>query len=210
MMKRLVVVGVGLAVFGAACSSSEPSAELADVDPLAARPIAQSAAVGRSVAGIALPDVANGGRPFLMQAQDDEILVLYFGFTSCPDICPTTLADLKQALGILGDSAKDVQVAMVTIDPERDSDETMKAYLRSFIENGVPLRTADIDKLNEVAVAFDADFDVVQTADGDVEVFHTAYLYAIDEAGIIRIIWPFGAEPKDISGDLAGLLEGRD
>jgi protein SCO1/2 len=86
----------------------------------------------------------------------------------------------------------------------------MLAYLRSFIENGTPLRTADIDKLNEVAVAFDADFDVVQTADGDVEVFHTAYLYAIDNAGIIRIIWPFGAEPGDISGDLAGLLEGRD
>jgi protein SCO1/2 len=210
MMKRLVVVGLAVAILGSACSSSETTAELSDVDPLAARPIAQSSAVGRSVADIALPDVANGGRPFLMQAQDDEILVLYFGFTSCPDICPTTLADLRQALGLLGDAADDVQVAMVTIDPERDSDETMLAYLRSFIENGTPLRTADIDKLNEVAVAFDADFDVVQTADGDVEVFHTAYLYAIDNAGIIRIIWPFGAEPGDISGDLAGLLEGRD
>jgi len=199
-----VLVGVAFAAVG--CSSDDTATSLPDLDPLAARPIAETSALGRSVADISLPDVANGGRSFFMQADDGEILVVYFGFTACPDICPTTLADVKETLSILGSDADDVTVAMVTIDPERDTDETMQAYLRSFVPDGVPLRTGFPDELRAVADAFDADFDVIKSADGDVDVFHTAYLYAIDDTGLIRIIWPFGAEPEMIAADIAELL----
>jgi len=204
-MTRKLVVAVAMVVSVSGCSSDETTVSL-DVDPLAAQPISQSSALGRSVADVSLPDVANQGRPFLMQARPDEVLVVYFGFTSCPDICPTTLADLREALESMGSQAQSVDVAMVTIDPERDVDATIEAYVRSFIPDAVPLRTADADALDEVAAAFDADFDVIETAEGAVEVFHTAYLYAIDDEGTIRVIWPFGAEPEVIADDLRDLL----
>ncbi len=195
-----------MAIAVAGCGSDDTTASLAEVDPLASRPIAETSAIGASVADISLPNVASNGQPFFMQADDGEILVVYFGFTACPDICPTTLADVKTTLGILGDDADEVTVAMVTIDPERDTDETVEAYLRSFVPDGVPLRTGFPDELVAVVDAFDADFDVIKSADGDVDVFHTAYLYAVDDTGVIRIIWPFGAEPDQIASDLADLL----
>jgi len=206
MIRWFTVVVVGLALALAGCSSDDTNADLPDLDPLAARPIAETSAIGRSVAELSLPDVANDGRPFFMQAQQGEILVVYFGFTACPDICPTTLADVKETLSILGSDAERVAVAMVTIDPERDTDETMQAYLRSFVPDGVPLRTGFPDELTAVVDAFDAAFDVIKTADGGVEVFHTAYLYAIDDTGVIRTIWPFGAEPEMIASDITELL----
>lgn len=206
MIRWFTVALIGLALAMAGCSSEDTSASLPDIDPLAARPIAETSALGRSVAEISVPDVSNDGRPFFMQADEGELLVVYFGFTACPDICPTTLADVKETLSILDSDAERVTVAMVTIDPERDTDATMQAYLRSFIPDGVPLRTGFPDELAAVAGAFDADFDVIKSADGDVDVFHTAYLYAIDDTGVIRIIWPFGAEPESIAADISGLL----
>lgn len=206
MIRWFTVAVVGMAISVAGCASDDTTTSLADVDPLAARPIAETSAVGTSVADISLPDVANNGRPFFMQAEEGEILVVYFGFTACPDICPTTLADVKETLSILESDAERVTVAMVTIDPERDTDETMEAYLRSFVPNGVPLRTGFPDELTAVVDAFDADFDVIKSADGDVDVFHTAYLYAVDDAGIIRIIWPFGAEPELIASNITDAL----
>ncbi|MGI9642094.1 MAG: SCO family protein [Acidimicrobiia bacterium] len=206
MSRWISVAVVGMAIALAGCGSDDTTASLAEVDPLAARPIAEVSAIGTSVADISLPNVANNGQPFFMQAGDGEILVVYFGFTACPDICPTTLADVKKMLSILEDDAEQVTVAMVTIDPERDTDETMEAYLRSFVPDGVPLRTGFPDELAAVVDAFDADFDVIKSADGDVDVFHTAYLYAVDDTGVIRIIWPFGAEPEQIASDLVDLL----
>ena len=206
MIVRTAPVLLVMALVVAACASNEPAAEIAELDPLAARPIAETSAIGRSVAAVTLPNAANDGQPFSMQADDGEILVVYFGFTSCPDICPTTLADVRETLAILDSEAEQVEVAMVTIDPERDSDETLQAYLQSFVPDGVPLRTGFADELRTAAGEFDADYDVIKTVDGDVEVFHTAYLYAIDDTGVIRIIWPFGAEPELIASDLTDLL----
>ena len=206
MIRRRLVVAVAFVVALSACSADGGEDQSFPVDPLAAQPISQSSAVGRSVSDIALPDVASNGRPFVMQARPGETLVVYFGFTSCPDICPTTLADLRDALAALGPQADAVTVAMVTIDPERDAASTVEAYVRSFIPDAIPLRTDDAAVLTDVAEAFDASFDVISTADGDVEVYHTAYLYAIDDQGIIQRIWPFGAEPEQIADDLRGLL----
>lgn len=205
MIKWFAVALVGIALASAGCTSDDTTS-VADLDPLAARPIAETSAIDRSVAEFSLPDVANDGRPFFMQAQEGEILVVYFGFTACPDICPTTLADVKEALNILESDAERVTVAMVTIDPERDTDDTTQAYLRSFVPDGVPLRTGFPDELTAVVEAFDADFDVIKSADGDIDVFHTAYLYAIDDTGVIRVIWPFGAEPELIASDITDLL----
>lgn len=206
MIRWFTVAVVGMAIALAGCASDDTSTSVAELDPLAARPIAEASAIGTLVADISLPNVADDGQPFFMQAPDGEVLVVYFGFTACPDVCPTTLADVKETLSILGGDAEQVTVAMVTIDPERDTDETMEAYLRSFVPDGVPLRTGFPDELAAVVDAFDADFDVIKSADGDIDVFHTAYLYAVDDTGAIRIVWPFGAEPELIATDIADLL----
>jgi protein SCO1 len=96
---------------------------------------------------------------------------------------------------------------MVTVDPERDLDATLDAYLRFFVPDGHALRTEDDDLLRAAAEAFGADYDVVRAADGNVEVTHTAYLYGVDDTGEIAIVWPFGAEPDRIRSEIEGFLE---
>lgn len=193
-MKRLLAVSA-LVLAVAACST-EP-AELSGFvrDPLP------------DVSTASLPDVSSGGGAFTMRAPQDEILLLYFGYTSCPDVCPTTLADLRSALRELGDTATKVNVAMATIDPERDTDEVITGYVQSFIPEAHALRTTDPDELRVAADYFGADYGVSVDKEGKYEVFHTANLYAIDDGGRLQVTWPFGTEPESIAADLEILLE---
>jgi protein SCO1/2 len=207
MVRRVALVAIALVAL-TACGSDEPAdpVHADDVDQAAGSAFDDRDVLGSSVGAIALPDVTNDGVPFTLTAAHDELLVVYFGFASCPDICPTTLSDLRRALEALGDGADRVEVAMVTIDPGRDTDEVMAAYLTSFIADGHALRTDDDELLRAAADAFGATFDVITTSDGQIEVSHTAYLYAVDDQGIVRIVWPFGAEPDRIAADLEGGL----
>lgn len=196
-----------LAMFGfAGCSTAEPEAVETGTDAAIGSDLASSAVLGSSVAAVNLPDVANGGEPFSMVAESGGALVVYFGFTYCPDVCPTTLSDLRTALGSMGSDADQVEVAMVTVDPDRDTDDVISAYLQTFIPEGHALRTDDPDLLEGASDAFGADFSVITPAEGGIGVTHTAYLYAVDDEGIIRVVWPFGAEPDRIAADLSSLL----
>lgn len=159
-----------------------------------------------NVASASLPDVSNGGAAFKMQAPAGEILILYFGYTSCPDVCPTTLADLRSALREAGDNADSVNVAMATIDLERDTDEVITGYVQSFIPEAHALRANGEDELRAAADTFGADYGVTVTEEGKYEVFHTAHLYAIDDAGLLQVTWAFGTEPESIARDLGILL----
>jgi protein SCO1/2 len=161
------------------------------------------------LSGTSLPDASAGGADFAMQAPAGEILVVYFGYTACPDVCPTTMADLRSALRDLGDDAAAVNVAMATIDPDRDTDEVISGYVQSFVPGAHGLRTADPAELRAAADAFGADYDVSETEEGGYEVIHTAHLYAIDDAGLLQVTWPFGTEPEDIARDLQILLRAQ-
>lgn len=158
------------------------------------------------VAAVSLPDTSRGGEPFAMQARPGTVLVVYFGFTSCPDVCPTTMADLRTALRDLGDDAASVDVAMVTVDPGRDDGERLSDYVGSFVDGGHALRTDDDGQLRSAADAFGADYSVETADDGTVEVSHTAFLYAVDDRGQLRVQWPFGTPADDIGTDLHLLL----
>jgi protein SCO1/2 len=160
------------------------------------------------VSGVVLDDAANGGQPFAMRADAGELLVVYFGYTACPDICPTTLADFRSAVRRLDDDrAAAVDVAMITVDPMRDDAERLTSYVQSFFAGSHALRTEDAALLRSAADAFGADYQVVIDGD-DIEVGHTAFLYAIDAAGLIQLQWPFGATSEDMASDLEYLLEG--
>jgi len=195
-MKRTTLMLAVAAVVAAGCSS-EP-AELAGIvrTPLP------------DVSQVALPAVADGEEPFTMRAEPGGLLLVYFGFTSCPDVCPTTLSDVRSALAELGDDASRVQVAMATVDPMRDTPDVMTGYLRSFVPDGIPLRTEDDTVLRSAATAFGASYTVTTGDDGGIEVAHTGHLYAVDDQGLLQITWPFGVTDEDIASDLEILLSG--
>ena len=162
---------------------------------------------GQQVATVSLPDVANGDAPFQFAARPGALLVVYFGYTSCPDVCPTTLSGLRQALRDLGDEASRVDLAMTTIDPGRDTADVLTGYVRSFVDGAHALRTDDDTALRAAADAFGASYSVTTGADGAVEVAHSGAMYVLDPSGSVTLTWPFGVTSDDIRGDLAQLLD---
>jgi protein SCO1/2 len=190
-------VGVVLAAFVillGACSSDEVRAPAGIVRSPAPE-----------VGAVALPDAS--GELFAMKAQQDELLLVYFGFTSCPDVCPTTLADLRRALRGLDGSADRVDVAMVTVDPGRDTAENLDAYVKAFFDRAHALRTDDENALAAAAEAFGAAYEVAENDAGEIEVSHTAFLYAVDSGGRVVLQWPFGTSSDDMRGDIEFLFE---
>jgi protein SCO1 len=154
-----------------------------------------------------LPDLSNGGEPFALRAEPGELLVVYFGYTNCPDFCPTTLSDVRLARRELDDPSS-VDVAMITIDPDRDL-PILAEYLGGFFpDDGHALGTDDPALLASVAAPFGTSYDVVTNADGEVEVGHRTDLYAVDDQGRLALTWPFGVSKDALAADFALLLDG--
>jgi protein SCO1/2 len=160
-----------------------------------------------AVGTYSLPAVNQAGGDFDFRADDDEILMVYFAFTNCPDFCPTTLADTRIALNELGARADEVEVAVVTIDPDRDTPEILTNYVETFIADATALRTEDQTLLRETAFAFGADYRIVTDDAGEIEVGHTTNLFAVDDTGSLVLTWPFGVTTDDIVNDLTILLD---
>lgn len=159
------------------------------------------------VGQFALPDVADGDTEFALQADPGELLVVYFGYTNCPDFCPTTLSDLRLAMRRMDDEDADrIDVAMVTVDPDRDL-PVLAEYITSFFDDGHALGTDDASTLAQVAAPFGVAYDVGIADNGDIEVAHTTSLYAIDDGGGLVLTWQFGVEIDDLANDLTLLLE---
>ena len=160
-----------------------------------------------SVATVPLPDLSDDGAPFEFSADAGGVLVVYFGYTTCPDVCPSTLSDLRLALSRMDtDDTDRVELAMVTIDPDRDI-PVLTDYVQSFVPGSHALGTTDASALAEVAAPFGASYSVETADDGSIEVAHSAYLYAIDDQGELRLTWPFGVTPDDLAADLTKLLD---
>ena len=141
---------------------------------------------------------------------DGGLMLVYFGFTYCPDVCPTTLADLRLALEELDEDERSrVRFSMVTVDPERDTAAVLNDYLGHFFEPEVfsSIRTTDAGRLRAAEEQFGASHRIGRPdSEGDYDVDHTAQLYAVDQDGIVAVEWPFGAEASSIASDLRELL----
>ena len=118
------------------------------------------------VTGVSLPD-SSTGQPFRFRPAAGNLMVVYFGYTSCPDVCPLTLATLKRAIHDLGTDAGRVSVAMGTIDPRRDTAAVLKDYLGHFFDNATALRTDDDSVLRTATDAFGALYSVTVDANGE-------------------------------------------
>lgn len=160
------------------------------------------------VDGVSLPEVHPGAAavPFRFAARPGGLLFVYFGYTSCPDVCPTTLADLRAALHELGADAARVEVAFVTVDVRRDSAEVLAPYLASFVPGSHALRPRNDEDLANAERAFEASSQVRRDAAGKITVSHTSIGYLVDERGRIQLEWSFGTSSKDMAHDLRVLL----
>jgi protein SCO1/2 len=117
-----------------------------------------------------------------------KAVVLVFGYTHCPDVCPTTLADLSQAMQQLGDASKQVQVLFVTLDPQRDTAPVLGQYVKAFNPTFIGLRPDSDAALATVTHDFRIyHANVAGTAPGDYTVDHTAASYVFDEKGQLRL-----------------------
>lgn len=150
-------------------------------------------------------DRATGAKFDLSQTQG-KVVALFFGYTSCPDVCPTTLAELKQALEQLGPKADQVQVLFVTVDPERDTPERVQEYVNHFNPNFIGLSGSE-SELAKVWNEYGVYREVVKgTSAAGYLVDHTARITIIDQQGNLRISFPFDAPVKDVAHDLNLLL----
>jgi protein SCO1/2 len=120
---------------------------------------------------------------------------VFFGYTHCPDVCPTTLTDIAQATDTIGGKAKDFTTLFVTIDPERDTVPVLKDYMSNFTAKAIGL-TGTPDEVAAAAKEFRVYYKKVPTSDGGYSMDHTAVLYLMDSHGEFRSIISY-AEDHD-------------
>jgi protein SCO1 len=136
-----------------------------------------------------------------------KYVVLFFGYTHCPDYCPTTLQQLAKATKMLGDSAAQVQVLFVTVDPERDTSEILARYATAFDPSFLAL-TGSQDELRAVAKEFHILFQkTAANASGNYSVDHSAGTYVYDSAGRLRLYMAYGMDAAAIAHDLKVLIQ---
>jgi protein SCO1/2 len=148
-------------------------------------------------------EASSGGKLSLANYQG-KVVLLGFGFTSCPEVCPTTLATLAQARKRLGAQGDQLQVVYVTVDPERDNANRMQAYLDGFDASfvggtGTPQQLAAVRK-NYGVMAEKKPFGNSYT------VAHSSSVYVIDQKGLLRGMMPYGRLPDDYVHDVRALL----
>jgi protein SCO1 len=133
-----------------------------------------------------------------------KVVLLFFGYVHCPDVCPTTLADMAQALQLLGDDAKRVQVLFVTVDPERDTTELLAKFMPAFNPAFLGL-SGDAQATADVTKAFVVSYQKQPSKSG-YNVDHSAGTYVIDVHGKVRLLAPYGQSAQWLAQDARLLL----
>lgn len=211
-----LALAVVLAVGAAACSTTSDTTSSGGAAGTAGAGTTTPALVGLrrddppDVAGLELTD-ARTGEPFSLVPPPGDLEIVYFGFTSCPDICPTTLSDLRKARKELGDDAARVGLTFVSVDPRRDTAAVLDGYIGSFVPDYHVVRIEDPAALAAVQAPFGARSSIgPEQADGTYEVKHTGTMYAVDPTGHVVLEWAFGTPPDAIAADLRLLLADAD
>jgi protein SCO1/2 len=137
-----------------------------------------------------------------------KLVVVFFGYTQCPDVCPTTMAELAQVKKALGADGEKLQAVFVTVDPERDTAELLKAYMQSFDPAFVALRGTP-EEIKAVAQGFKVFYQKVPgKTEGAYTVDHTAGAYVFDTQGRTRLFVRYGSPVEAWVADLKLLLAG--
>ena len=146
------------------------------------------------------------GRTHTLADYHGKVLVLFFGYTHCPEVCPTTLYDLSQSIKRLGSHADKVQVLFITVDPTRDTPAVLSSYVRAFdpafgaLYGNARQTASTLAAFGAVARRHPAD------AAGNYEVDHSAFVYVYDRQGNLRLRLPFGQSADKMAHDIGLLL----
>jgi len=137
------------------------------------------------------------------------LTLVYFGYLSCPDICPMTMADIRRAKGEVDpELASRATVAFVTVDPERDDGERIRSYLDHFFDGYLALTAPDAEALRQAAERLGVRWEIEPHEPGDerYDVAHTSITYVIDDTGTVVRELPFGTTPEEYERVMLALL----
>lgn len=192
-MKISIALFVVLLTLLAGCTPREPSFQNVDI-------------TGASYAReFALSDP--GGARRTLADYKGKVVVLFFGYTQCPDVCPTTMADLVAVKAKLGKDAERLQVIFVTLDPERDTPQVLAQYVPSFDPAFVGLTGGSTDETAKVAKEFKVFYQKsAGKKPNTYTIDHTAGSYVFDKEGRIRLVLKPGASVDSIAADLKRLI----
>ncbi len=135
-----------------------------------------------------------------------KVVTLFFGYTHCPDVCPTTMSDLKNTMKLLGDKSNEVQVLFVTVDPERDTQAVLAQFVPSFDSRFIGLR-GNAQETKQTLGDFKIFYaKVAGKSKDDYTVDHSAGMYVFDKEGKIRLYMNYGETPAEMASDIKQLL----
>jgi protein SCO1 len=192
MNRRHLVAALALASgLLAACTESKPQYKAIDL-------------TGADYAkDFQLPDTS--GQVRTLKDFRGKLVVVFFGYTQCPDVCPTTMSELAEARKLLGPDGDKVQGVFITIDPERDTPEVLKAYMANFDPSFVALR-GSAEQLAATAKEFKVYYKKAEGQQGAYTMDHTAASYVFDTQGRLRLYTRYGTGPQALASDLKLLL----
>jgi len=148
--------------------------------------------------------VDQNGKAFNQQSLNQKPSLLFFGFTHCPEICPTTLSELSNVVDNLKNKIKPTNIIFVTVDPQRDTQEYLKDYIQYF-KGDVIAVTGDIKEIKKLANNWNVFFERVNTSDNDYTFNHTATVFMLDQNGVFRGTIAWGENPKSIRQKIINL-----
>lgn len=148
------------------------------------------------------------GDPFQLGAQRGKVTTIFFGFTHCPDICPTALADMRDVRRELGAAADNLRVVFITVDPARDTPQITQKYVEKFDPSFIGL-SATQAQLDPILKSYGVTATRRDLPDSALKytMDHSAYTYVIDKQGRWRLVFAVGMDQKDIASDLRYLLQ---
>lgn len=153
---------------------------------------------------LSLPDIS--GQPRTLGDFKGKVTVVFFGYTQCPDVCPTTMAELAQVKKSLGADGDKLQAVFITIDPERDTPEILKSYMASFDPSFVALR-GTLEQTQAAAKEFKVYFAKVPgKTEGSYTMDHSAGSFILDAKGNPRVFERYGAGPEGLTADVKALI----
>ncbi len=135
-----------------------------------------------------------------------KVVALFFGYTHCPDVCPTTMYDLKNAMKLLGDQSDQVQVLFVTVDPQRDTQEVLAQFVPAFDKRFIGLR-GSLQETAETLGSFKVFYSKIEgKSKDDYTVDHSAGIYVFDKKGNVRLYMNYGEKSADMASDFSKLM----
>ncbi len=157
------------------------------------------------VTGFALAD--QNGQQRSMKDFAGKVVIVFFGFTQCPDVCPTSMVELAQIKKAMGTDGDKLQVVFITVDPERDTPELLKAYMGNFDPTFIALRPT-MEQLPQVAKDFKIYYKKVEgKTPGSYSIDHSAGCYVYDPKGNIRLYSRYGNDAQGLTSDFRLLLK---